>query len=82
MKGMEHVAVRAHPDFFQQLNSNLFLSSRKDGTTVICSCIDRYHTIPYSWSAAKEGAGQSKMLQTLKWMCKKAFHMQFAMGCG
>ena len=45
MKGMEHVAVRAHPGFFQQLNSNLFLSLRKDGATVICSCIDRYHTI-------------------------------------
>ena len=75
MKGMEHVAVRAHPDFFQQLDSNLF------GATVICSCIDMYHTIPYSWSATKESAGQSTMLQTLKWRCKKAFRTQFARGC-
>ena len=67
---------------YQQLNSNLFLSLRKDGATVICSCIVRYHTIPYSWNAAKESAGQSKMLQTLKWRCKKAFRMQFARGCG
>ena len=57
--------MRAQLDFFQQLNSNLF------GATVICSCIDRYHTIPYSWSAAKESAGQSKMLQMLKWRCKR-----------
>ena len=42
---------------FQQLNLNLFLSLRKDGATVICSCVDRYHSIPYSWSAAKENAG-------------------------
>ena len=61
---------------------SLFLSLRMDGATVICSCIGRYHTIPYSWSAAKESAGQSKMLQTLKWRCKKAFRMQFARGCG
>jgi len=61
---------------------NFFLCLRKDGATVICSCIVRYHTIPYSWNAAKESAGQSKMLQTLKWRCKKAFRMQFARGCG
>ena len=46
----------------------------------ICSCIGRYHTIPYSWSAAKESAGQSKMLQTLKWRCKKKIRMQFFQG--
>ena len=61
---------------------SLFLSWRKDGATVICSCVGRYHTTPYSWSAGKESAGQSKMLQTLKWRCKKAFCMQFARGCG
>ena len=38
-------------------------------------------TIPYSWGAAKESAGQSNMLQTLKWRCKKAFRTQFARGC-
>ena len=59
---------------------SLFLSLRMDGATVICSCIGRYHTIPYSWSAAKESAGQSKMLQTLKWRCKKTFRMQFFQG--
>ena len=63
---------------------SLFLSLRKDGANVIRSCVGRYHTIPYSWSAAKESAGQSKMLQTLKWRCRlrKACHMQFARGCG
>ena len=50
---------------------SLFLSLRKDGATVICSCIGRYYTIPYSSSAAKESARQSKTLQTLKWRCKK-----------
>ena len=61
---------------------SLFLSLRMDGATVICSCIGRYHTIPYSWSAAKKSAGQSKMQKTLKWRCKKAFRMQFARVCG
>ena len=46
------------------------------------SCTGRYHTIPYNWSAAKESAGQSNMLQTLKWRCEKVFRMQFARGCG
>lgn len=44
MKGMEHVAVRAHPDFFQQTEFSLFLSLRMDGAIVICSCRCRYHT--------------------------------------
>ena len=69
-----------------QTSSNNWLQTcfwvwEKDGATVICSCIDRYHTIPYSWSAAKESTGQSNMLQTLKWRCKKAFRTQFARGC-
>ena len=83
MKGMEHVAVRAHPDFFQQTEFKAcFWAWEWMVQTVICSCIGRYHTIPCSWSAAKESTGQSKMLQTLKWRCKKAFRMQFARGCG
>jgi len=53
-------------------NSKLVsLSLGKDGATVTCSCIGRYYTIPYSSSAAKESARQSKTLQTLKWRCKK-----------
>ena len=59
---------------------SLFLSWRKHGATVICSCIGRYHTTPYSWSAGKESAGQSKMLQTLKWRCKKGFPHAFCQG--
>ena len=44
-------------------NSKLVsLSLGKDGATVTCSCIGRYHTIPYSWSAANESARQSKTL--------------------
>ena len=39
---------------------SLFLSLRMDGATVICSCIGRYHTIPYSWSAAKKAQGSQR----------------------
>ena len=38
-----------------------------------------HHTVE---ALEKESAGQSKMLQTLKWRCKEAFRMQFARGCG
>ena len=53
---------------------SFFLSLRKDGATVICSCIRRYHTIPYSSSPAKESARQSK------WRCKKYSCIHFARG--
>ena len=81
MKGMEHVAVRAHPDFFQQTEFKLVSEFEKGW----CNCDLQlrwqvpYHTIQLG--APKESAGQSKMLQTLKWRCKKAFRTQFARGC-
>ena len=56
---------------------SLLLTLRKDGAAVICSCIDRYHTIRCSRSAQKKAQGSQRCCT-----CKKAFRMQFARGCG
>ena len=79
MKGMEHVAVRA--DFFQQTEFKACFWAWEWMVqlwfAVALAGIIPYHTVG---SAARESAGQSKMLQTLKWRCKKTFRMQFFQG--
>ena len=51
---------------------SLFLSWRKDGATVICSCVGRYHTTPtIQLKRRKRKRRAVKDAQDAKWRCKK-----------
>ena len=66
MKGMEHVAVRAHPGFLQQteFKACFWAGERMAQLWFAVALAGITPHPPYSWSAGKESAGQPKMPKT------------------